>query len=63
MRTNARTSVTIQLELSNKNSEEYSGYVPSKAKEPPKMFINPTEDELKDMIREAILNSPGRKKK
>ena len=61
--TNTRASVTIQLELTQKEEAEYSGYVPSKTKEPPRMFINPTEDELKEMIRQTIHVSPTNKKK
>lgn len=40
-----------------KNPEIYTGYVPTKARELPKMFIDPTEEELKEMIRKAIKES------
>ena len=40
---------------------EYKGYTPSKIIEPPKMFINPTVEELTDMITQAINQSKYRK--
>ena len=38
-----------------KQLDNYTGYVPTKTREPPKMFVDPTEDELKDMIKKSIL--------
>mgnify|MGYP000983182557 FL=1 len=35
-------------------ADNYTGYVPTKIREPPKMFIGPTDEEMKEMIRKAV---------
>jgi hypothetical protein len=55
-RATQRKPVLDLLMDSPKKSNNYIGYLPTTVREPPKMFINPADDDLREMIRKVFLD-------